>query len=68
MRPFDHPNMTNFECPICHTADDKPVVLVGIDGTEDGGIMQAEQVHIECIELRLLRHSDGTVYLYQVVD
>lgn len=51
MRAFDHPNMTNFMCPICRTKADKPVVLVGIHGTEDEGNMQAEQVHLECYEL-----------------
>jgi hypothetical protein len=51
MRVFDHPNMHNFKCPICHTSDDKPVVLVGIGGTESDGNMEARQYHLECIEL-----------------
>ena len=51
MRQFEHPNMVNFECPICHTKTDAPVVLVGIPGTEDDGIMEAEQVHSECYVL-----------------
>ena len=51
MREFEHPNMDNFQCPICHTSKDAPVVLVGIPGTEDGNIMQAEQVHSECYKL-----------------
>jgi len=51
MREFEHPNMTNFKCPICKTAKDAPVVLVGIPGTEDGNIMEAAQVHSECYKL-----------------
>jgi len=51
MREFKHPNMTNFKCPICGSNKDKPVVLVGIPGTEEGGNMQAEQVHTECFKL-----------------
>ena len=51
MRTFDHPNMKNFMCPICKTKADKPVVLVGIPGTEQDGNMQTEQVHLECHEL-----------------
>ena len=51
MRQFEHPNMINFKCPICHTKTDAPVVLVGIPGTEDDGIIEAEQVHSECYVL-----------------
>lgn len=51
MRTFDHPNMTNFRCPICGTADDKPVVLLPIIGTEDGNICEAKQFHFDCIDL-----------------
>ena len=53
-RVFEHPNMsTGFECPICHTSADAPVVLVGIPGTEADGIMEAKQVHKECFDLVL---------------
>jgi len=48
MREFKHPNMSNFECPVCHTKADSPVVLVGIPGTEDGGNIEAVQVHSDC--------------------
>ena len=52
MREFEHPNMTDgFECPVCKTGKDAPIVLVGIPGTEDGNIMEAEQVHSECYVL-----------------
>jgi hypothetical protein len=42
----------NFKCPICGTNEDKPVVLVGISGTEEGCNIKARQYHLECIELR----------------
>ena len=52
MRQFDHPNMEGgFECPVCGTGKDAPVVLIGIPGTEDGNVMEAEQVHAECYVL-----------------
>ena len=51
MIEFKHPNMDGFECPVCLTSKDAPVVLVGIPGTEDGNIMKAEQVHSECYVL-----------------
>ena len=54
MRAFAKPNLGGgWKCPICHTAEEKEVVLVGIQGTEDGGNIQAEQVHLDCIELTL---------------
>lgn len=54
MRTFEHPNMDNFKCPICNTSDDKEIVLIGIEGTEDGNNIQAEQIHLECLELRIV--------------
>ena len=51
MRVFEHPNMTNFECPVCHTNKDLPVVLVPIPGTEDDGIREAKQVQKKCYDL-----------------
>jgi len=52
-RVFEHPNMVGFQCPLCRTKADRPVVLVGIPGTEDDGIMQAKQIHAECYDLFL---------------
>jgi hypothetical protein len=43
--------MTKFKCPICGKSDDMPVVLVGIAGTQEGHIMEAEQFHLACIDL-----------------
>ena len=57
MREFEHPNMTNFTCPICNSSADRPVVLVGIPGTEEGNIMQAQQIHSECYELVCRMHG-----------
>lgn len=52
MRVFQHPNRSGgFRCPICKTSADRPVVLVGIPGTENGNIQQAAQAHAECYEL-----------------
>lgn len=63
MRVFDHPNMTGFSCPICGTNADAPVVLVPIEGTEDGLTVQAKQVHEECynllLKMQMLQHLDG---------
>lgn len=53
MRIFEHPNLLgDWKCPICNTAEDKPVMLIGIVGTEEGFNMKAEQFHVDCLELR----------------
>jgi hypothetical protein len=65
MRQFDHPNMDGFTCPICGTAEDKPVTLIGIDGTQEGHIMQAKQVHMECLNLTITRrYSNILIFQY----
>ena len=50
-RVFDHPNPINFQCPICKTKADCPVVLVPIPGTEKDGIVECEQMHAECFRV-----------------
>lgn len=52
VRQFDHPNLSfGWRCKICGTQADRPVTLVAIPGTEDDGIVEAEQIHVECYEL-----------------
>lgn len=52
MRTFKEPNLSvDWQCPICKTNDKKEIVLIGIIGTESGRNMQAEQFHLDCIEL-----------------
>ena len=52
MKIFEHPNTSgDWKCPICNTNEDKPVTLIGIEGTEDSSIMEAEHFHIDCIYL-----------------
>jgi hypothetical protein len=67
MRIFEHPNTSgDWKCPICKTNEDKQVILVGVDGTEEGNNMQAEQIHVDCIDLRLSNERYGSI-LYQIV-
>lgn len=68
MRAFDHPNMLNFECPICKTNDDKPVVLIGIIGTENNNIIKARQYHLSCIELQEQDCDEGKIIFQRVED
>ena len=52
MRTFKHRNTAGKNvCPICKTNDDKETVLIQILGTEDKNICEAEQFHLECLEL-----------------
>lgn len=52
MRIFEHPNTAfSWKCPICKQDDDKQVVLLSKYGTQKGHIVEAEQVHVECLDL-----------------
>lgn len=52
MRIFKEPNTSNnWKCLICNTNDIKEVVLIGIVGTENKRNIQAEQIHLDCINL-----------------
>ena len=67
MRSFNHPNVLHFECPICKTKDDKPVVLIGIIGTEEDGVVEVRQYHLDCIDLREQNYGDGKI-IFQIVE
>jgi hypothetical protein len=59
MRAFDKPNLEGgWKCPICGKSDETPVVLIGIAGTEDEDIMEAEQFHLDCINLRYYKDEN----------
>jgi len=48
-RIFSKPNTANgWTCPICDTAEEKPVVLVPKPGTENDGVCEAKQIHLDC--------------------
>lgn len=68
MRVFDEPNMENFKCPICGTSDNKPVVLVGVDGTQEGYNIRAVQYHLDCIDLIEYCGQGGRRFIGQMVD
>lgn len=65
MRVFEKRNMSGKDvCPICGGKEEGKVVLVRIDGTEDGNICEVVQVCLDCLELRLDKKSG---LIYQVV-
>jgi hypothetical protein len=70
MRIFPHMNQVGQDvCPICKTKDDKPVVLIAIAGTEEGNNILAQQVHVDCLDLRIVTsHETGHKALVQFLD
>ena len=60
MRVFKEPNLSNgWYCPVCKMATEKEVTLVGIAGTAKDGIEEAEQFHLDCLDL--VYHPDKEV-------
>lgn len=61
-------------CAICGSNRDEQVVLVPIDDTRDGNNEKAVQIHLNCIDLRLKRPTEGqgkesmSAILYQIFD
>jgi hypothetical protein len=51
-------------CPICGTNKDGKAVLITIDGTGDGRIAEAMQVHLDCLDLRVMCNRK---LIYQVI-
>jgi len=52
VRIFDHPNTEfGWKCPVCKQDDDKKITLLSKYGTRKGNIVEAEQVHIDCLDL-----------------
>ncbi len=52
----------NDKCRVCKTNEDKPCILVGIDGTSDGRIEEAIPIHVDCVRLR---YNSNLNVLYQ---
>lgn len=67
MKIFEHPNLTNFICPVCGGNEDKPVTLIPIDGTQNGKIIEARQYHVDCLNLMEITGRDGIIFLVQRV-
>ena len=55
-------------CPICGEKKDGQAVLIPIDGTEKGNIEKAEQVHLDCLSLRMLKNDTGMVIYQQTFN
>lgn len=59
MKIFKKPNLTaGWVCPICGTSEEKEIVLIGIAGTESGNNIEAEQFHLDCLELEFFKENN----------
>jgi len=67
MKTFDHFNPDGEPCPICGKRDGTPAVLIPVDGTEEDGIIQAVQVHVGCLDLRMKRYWEKHQLIYQCI-
>ena len=63
MKVFEHFSEGK-ECPICQTGEDKPCVLIPLDGTEDGNICEAVIFHKECVDNLDFRYSEEMGIIY----
>jgi len=48
IRYFEH-YPPESSCFLCGTNKDEPCALIGVDGTGDGRIVEAEPIHIRCL-------------------
>ena len=53
-------------CPICQTNDQDYCVLLGIDGTAEGGLEEGKPVHLHCALAK--RYSGNVGIIYKFVD
>lgn len=69
MKIFDGFNQEG-KCIICGTNENKPCVLIPIEGTEEGFKVKAEAIHVDCIDLSLsLPHvAHDKCVIYQIID
>lgn len=60
------------KCMLCGKNTEGKAVLLPIDGTKDGNIERAIQVHLDCIDLRVaeleLPDQPGRQLIYQIHD
>lgn len=61
LRIFEHFNQSS-ECKICGTNKDGKAILIPKEGTEDDGIVECEQVHLDCLDLTFVLGDAKTTY------
>lgn len=64
MKTFEHFPEKSI-CKLCGANDDKECTLVPVDGTNNGGNVEAIPVHVECISKLNLRYNRESNIFYQ---
>jgi len=62
-RIFEH-FPEDIKCVICKTSEDKPCILVAIDGTEDGHNVEANPIHVDCALPTNMRKMEKSWLIY----
>lgn len=57
MRSFKH-FPKEVICPICGTNDNKTCILIAVNGTSDGKIVEAHPFHVGCLQSNLTYYPD----------
>ncbi len=62
MKTFKEGNWDNVEkCPMCNTSSEGEVVLVPIQGTIEGNLAEAIQVHTKCLQDRWIYNKEHNI-------
>jgi len=67
MRIFEQFNK-NSVCKICGTNKDGTAVLISVFGTQGGNIAEAEQYHLDCINLSVIHKEGLRSIIYQTFE
>lgn len=54
-------------CQICKKNIQGKSVLIPLDGTEDGNLVECLQVHLNCLDLRIMRTRTSGDVIYQIM-
>ena len=63
MRTFKNFNPKGEPCPVCKTKDNKETILLAIDGTNDGQVERAMQMHADCIIALRIDRTGSFIYM-----
>ena len=67
MKTFKQFNQST-KCPICNTNKEGETVLIPIADSNKGDIYQAEQIHLECLNLFVYNDIKGRRVIMQEID
>lgn len=63
---FDEFNINGNFCPICRTKENKKTLLIPRVWTMKDKIIEATQVHLECIQLVMTKCDDDNIVIHHV--